>query len=67
MVLSVENAFLAGGKTVVLAAGSGEQVSSTYTQKSHGLLTYFFLKGLQGEGGISIRTASLNSESCFLM
>ena len=51
MVLSVENAFLAGGKTVVLAAGSGEQVSSTYTQKSHGLLTYFFLKGLQGEGG----------------
>lgn len=46
MVLSVENAFLAGGKTVVLAAGSGEQVSSTYTQKSHGLLTYFFLKGL---------------------
>lgn len=34
----------------VLAASSGEQVSSTYTQKSHGLLTYFFLKGLQGEG-----------------
>ena len=28
-----------------------KQVSSTYTQKSHGLLTYFFLKGLQGEGG----------------
>ena len=52
MVLSVENAFLAGGKTVVLAAGSGEQVSSTYTQKSHGLLTYFFLKGLQGEGDL---------------
>lgn len=37
------------GKTVVLAASSGEQVSSTYDQKSHGLLTYFFLKGLQGE------------------
>lgn len=52
MVLSVENTFLAGGKTVVMAAGSGDQVSSTYTQKSHGLLTYFFLKGLQGEGDL---------------
>ncbi len=50
MVLSVENPLLAKGKTVVLAAGAGDQVSSTYDQKGHGLLTYFFLKGLQGEG-----------------
>lgn len=50
MVLSVENPLLAKGNTVVLAAGSGDQVSSTYDQKGHGLLTYFFLKGLQGEG-----------------
>ena len=49
MVLSIENPILVGGKTVVLAAGSGDQISSTYRQKSHGLLTYFFLKGLQGE------------------
>jgi len=49
MVLSVENPVLAGGKTVVLAASQGDQVSSTYDQKSHGLLTYYFLKGLQGE------------------
>jgi hypothetical protein len=49
MVLSVENPVLAGGKTVVLAAGKGDQVSSTYDQKGHGLLTYFFLKGLRGE------------------
>lgn len=49
MVLSVENSLLAKGKTVVLAASSGEQVSSTYDQKGHGLLTYFFLKGLQGD------------------
>ena len=34
--------------TVVLAAASGEQISSFYQEKSHGLLTYFFLKGLQG-------------------
>ena len=49
MVLSVENALMAKGKTVVLSAGSGDQISSTYDQKGHGLLTYFFLKGLQGE------------------
>jgi hypothetical protein len=49
MVLSVENPVLAKGKVVVLAASSGSQVSSTYDQKSHGLLTYFFLKGLGGE------------------
>jgi hypothetical protein len=49
MGLTVATPVAAGGKTVVLAASSGEQVSSTYDQKSHGLLTYFFLKGLQGE------------------
>jgi hypothetical protein len=49
MVLTMENQFLAGGKTVVLSASSGAQVSSTYDQKGHGLLTYYFLKGLQGE------------------
>jgi uncharacterized caspase-like protein len=49
MVLSVENPVLASGKTVVLAASKGDQVSSTYDQKGHGLLTYFFLKGLRGE------------------
>lgn len=60
MVLTMENQFLAGGKTVVLAASSGAQVSSTYDQKGHGLLTYYFLKGLQGaadknkDGGIDL-------------
>ncbi|TAJ08014.1 MAG: hypothetical protein EPO61_11260 [Nitrospirae bacterium] len=49
MVLSVENPLLAKGKVVVLAASGGGQVSSTYNQQSHGLLTYFFLKGFQGE------------------
>ncbi len=49
MVLSIENPMLASGKTAVLAASSGEQVSSTYRQKGHGLLTYFFLKGIAGE------------------
>lgn len=49
--LSVENPILASGKTVVLAASASDQVASTYEQKGHGLLTYFLLKGLQGDVG----------------
>jgi len=37
-------------KTVtVLAASSGEQTSSTYDEKGHGLFTYFLLKGIRNE------------------
>ena len=50
IMLSVENPLLAQGKTIVLGASAGDQVSNTYHKKGHGLLTYFFLKGLQGEG-----------------
>ncbi|TAJ08050.1 MAG: caspase family protein [Nitrospirae bacterium] len=53
MVLSVENAILAGGKTIVLSASAGDQVSSAYQEQGHGLLTYFFLKGLQGDGDLN--------------
>jgi tetratricopeptide (TPR) repeat protein len=53
MVLSIENAVVAGGKTVVLAASSADQTSSAYEEKQHGLLTYYFLRGLQGEGDLN--------------
>ena len=33
----------------IMAAASGDQISSTYDEKGHGLLTYFMLKGLKGE------------------
>jgi len=33
----------------VLAASSGDQISSTYDQKGHGLFTYFMLKGIKNE------------------
>ncbi|MEW6545104.1 MAG: ankyrin repeat domain-containing protein [Nitrospirota bacterium] len=52
MVISVENPVLAAGKVVVLAASSGSQISNTYLEQGHGLLTYFLLKGLQGEGDL---------------
>ncbi|MEW6674996.1 MAG: ankyrin repeat domain-containing protein [Nitrospirota bacterium] len=37
-------------KAVVLSAASGDQTSSTYEEKGHGLFTYFMLKGIKGEG-----------------
>lgn len=49
LVLSMENPILAKGRTMVLSASAGAQISSTYETKGHGLLTYFFLKGLQGD------------------
>jgi len=53
MGLSIENPVLAGNKTVVLAASSGTQVSSTFKAQGHGLLTYYFLKGLRGEADVN--------------
>jgi hypothetical protein len=48
MVLTVDNPVLVSEKMAVLTASSGAQISSTYHDKGHGLLTYFLLKGLQG-------------------
>jgi hypothetical protein len=37
------------GKVNLFASSAGNQISSWYTQKRHGLFTYFFLKALHGE------------------
>ncbi|RJP59310.1 MAG: hypothetical protein C4549_02485 [Deltaproteobacteria bacterium] len=34
-------------KVAVLSASSGDQISSTYEEKGHGLFTYFMLKGIK--------------------
>jgi hypothetical protein len=47
--LSVENPILMSQKIIVLAAATGNQISSTYDEKGHGLFTYFILKGLKNE------------------
>lgn len=49
MAVSVENPVLAAGNVVVMTASTGTEISSSYPEKRHGLFTYFFLKGLQGE------------------
>jgi len=50
MGLSIETQAITAGRITVLAASSGDQISNTFKEQGHGLLTYFFLKGLQGEG-----------------
>lgn len=49
MVISVENPLLASGKIAVLAAATGNQISSDYDKAGHGLFTSALLTGLQGE------------------
>ena len=39
-----------GTRASVLSAGASDQISNAYEEKGHGLLTYFLLKGLGGEG-----------------
>ena len=34
---------------IVFSAASGREISSGYKQKSHGIFTYYFLKGLKGD------------------
>ena len=33
----------------IMSASTGEQISSTYDEKGHGLFTYFMLKGIKDE------------------
>jgi hypothetical protein len=49
VVITTESPALSSGKTVVLSASAGNQISNTYSPKGHGLLTYYLLKGLSGE------------------
>lgn len=42
-----------GTKASVLSAGASDQISNAYDEKGHGLLTYFLLKALGGEGDLN--------------
>lgn len=49
-----------GGNATIIAAAEGQQLANWYDEKNHGMLTYFFLKGLQGaadkdaDGAVSV-------------
>lgn len=40
---------VAAGHMAVFAAASGSQISSAYSDKQHGLFSYYLMKGLKGE------------------
>jgi len=60
MLIKVENPLMAARNMVVLSAAAGNQISNALPEKRHGLFTYYFLKGLQGEadadkdGGVDV-------------
>jgi len=59
LVITTLNQQVIKANTTVLSASSAEQVSSTYLEKGHGLLTYYVLKGLKEvnqEGQINFET-----------
>jgi uncharacterized caspase-like protein len=51
-------------KVAVLSASSGDQISSTYDEKGHGLFTYFMLKGIRNEDVVK-QDGSLKMDDLF--
>ena len=49
LVMNLQSDMAISKNMKVLAASSGDQISSTYDEKGHGLFTYFMLKGIKNE------------------
>jgi hypothetical protein len=64
LVMSLNKSIPVSGNMAVLAAASGEQISSTYKDKGHGLFTYFLLKGIKNEDVVS-QDGSLDIRSLY--
>jgi len=64
-VLNVENPMVGMKNGLAITAGAADQVSSWYSEKKHGLFTYYFLKGLRGaadeNGDGAITAAEIDS------
>jgi uncharacterized lipoprotein YajG len=50
LVMNLHDNMLLSQNITVMSASSGDQISSTYDEKGHGLFTYFMLKGIKNEG-----------------
>lgn len=60
--VAIEGPVSGNDNCVVFSASAGHEISTWYRNKKHGLFTYYFLKGLQGEAGQGRITAGeLNS------
>ena len=49
LVMNLQSSTVVSRNITVLAAASGDQTSSTYDEKGHGLFTYYMLKGIKNE------------------
>jgi len=49
LVMNLQDDMALPRNMTVLSASSGEQISSTYNEKGHGLFTYFLLKGIKNQ------------------
>lgn len=49
LVMNLQSNLVLPKNVTVLSASSGDQTSSTYDEKGHGLFTYFMLKGIKNE------------------
>jgi len=49
LVMNLQDTIVSSLNMTVMAAASGDQMSSTYDEKGHGLFTYFLLKGIKNE------------------
>ena len=53
LVMNLQSNMVLSSNMTVLSASSGEQISSTYDEKGHGLFTYFLLKGIKNEAVVN--------------
>ena len=53
MLITIDSPVVSSENLTVFTAAAGNQISSAYQEKRHGLFTYFFLKGLQGEADLN--------------
>lgn len=49
LVTKVDTGFVPAENLTVFTASAADQITSTLEEKGHGLFTYFFLKGMEGE------------------
>ena len=58
--VKIKNPILTTENMAVFSASTGEQYSSAYPEKQHGLFTYFLLKGLKGKAKGSDKKITLD-------
>ena len=51
--IQIKNTALTIDNSLIISASSGDQVSSWYPEKRHGLFTYFLLKGIKEEANLN--------------